>query len=63
MMPLLWVYPEDAFVAVRYQGHWFYIAHSDIESKRAFGVLSSLFRVQAPTATSTAPILTLPAGP
>jgi hypothetical protein len=55
--------PEDVFVAVRYQRHWFYIAHADIESKRAFGVLSSLFRLQAPPSASTAPILTLPAGP
>ena len=54
--------PESAFVRVRYQDHWFYLKHSDHRSKRAFGLLTYLFQLQAPTPSTRGPILTLPAG-
>jgi hypothetical protein len=55
--------PGDAFIAVPYQGHWFYIDSSDLESKRAFGVMRYLFLLQAPPPERTAtPLLTLPTG-
>ena len=52
----------QAFVAIRYDDHWFYIRHSDIPSKRAFGLITYLFRLQASSANLSAPLLTLPAG-
>jgi hypothetical protein len=55
--------PVEAFVAVRYQGYWFYIPHTDQQSKQAFTLLNYLFQMQAlPEAPSAAPVITVPAG-
>jgi len=55
--------PGNVFVAVRYHDHWFFIDHSDHDSKRGLGLLIYLFQLQAPATTAAAPILTIPAGP
>jgi hypothetical protein len=55
--------PADAFVAVEYGGWWYSIANNDIESKRAFNLLISGFRLLSPERTAVAPALTLPTGP
>jgi hypothetical protein len=52
--------PENVFAAVRHQDHWYYIDHADITSKRALSLIIVLFRLQAPTPSGAAPILTLP---
>jgi len=54
--------PSGAFVAVRYQGHWFYISQADLQSKLVFQMLMALFELQAPAGDAAAPLLTLPAG-
>jgi hypothetical protein len=54
--------PDNVFAAVRHQGYWYYIDHSDITSKRALSLIIILFRLQAPTPGGAAPILTLPTG-
>ena len=54
--------PSNAFVAIEYQNHWFYIEHSDHISKQAFGLLTYLYMLQAPQAPSSVPLLTIPAG-
>ncbi len=54
--------PEDAFVAIQFQDHWFYIAQSDHQSKKSFGLLEYLFQMQAPQAPSMGPLLTVPTG-
>jgi hypothetical protein len=54
--------PSDAFVAVRYQGHWFSIDRSDHASKQAFGLLTYLFQLKSPKAPSGVPLLTVPTG-
>ena len=54
--------PLDAFVAVLYQDHWFYITYSDHASKQAFGLLTYLFSLQAPQPPTGAPLLTVPTG-
>jgi hypothetical protein len=54
--------PENVFAAVRHQGYWYYIDHSDITSKRALSLIIILFRLSAPTPAGAAPILTLPTG-
>jgi hypothetical protein len=54
--------PENAFTAVRFRGYWYYIDEADITSKRALGLIIVLFRLQAPTPSGAAPILTLPTG-
>jgi hypothetical protein len=54
--------PTDAFVSVEYGGYWFFIAHSDIDSKEAFSLISYLYQMQAPQAPAAMPIITVPAG-
>jgi hypothetical protein len=54
--------PADAFIAVRYQGNWYYLDRSDEKSKQAFSLLTYLFQLQAPEASKSAPILTVPVG-
>ena len=54
--------PQKAFAAVRFRDYWYYIDHADITSKRALSLIIVLFRLQAPTPSGAAPILTLPTG-
>jgi hypothetical protein len=54
--------PEGAFVAIQYEGYWFYLERSDHFSKSAFSLLAYLFQLQAPVEAGTGPLLTLPAG-
>ncbi|MCI0400797.1 MAG: hypothetical protein L0Y67_07200 [Gammaproteobacteria bacterium] len=54
--------PRDSFVAVQYQGNWFYVAHSDQTSKEAFTLITYLFQLQAPQAPTQGPLLTVPTG-
>jgi len=54
--------PRNAFAAVEYQAHWFYIDQSDLQSKAVFQMLLTLFELQAPAGGAVAPMLTLPAG-
>jgi len=54
--------PDDAFVAVEYQDHWFYIERSDHISKQAFGLLTYLYMLQAPQTPGGMPLITIPAG-
>ncbi len=54
--------PENVFAAVRFRDYWYYIDHADITSKRALSLIIVLFRLQAPTPSGAAPILTLPTG-
>ncbi len=54
---------EDASVAVRYRGRWYYIADHDLASKRTFATLLYLFSVQAIDSDKSGDLLlTLPAG-
>jgi len=52
--------PMDAFIALPYRDHWFYVADNDLESKSTFMLLMQLFRLQAGSAKSEGPTLTLP---
>jgi len=52
--------PTGAFIAIPYRDHWFYIADNDLESKSTFMLLMQLFRLQAGTAKSVGPTLTIP---
>jgi hypothetical protein len=54
--------PDDAFVAVQYLGSWFYIERGDTSTKQTFSLLAYLFQLQAPEASTAAPILTVPTG-
>ncbi len=54
--------PENAAVAIRYRGVWFYIDDSDLDSKSTFSLLSQLFALQSGKAEKMAPVLTIPIG-
>jgi len=54
--------PEDAFVRVRYRGHWFYIADGDRTSKSTFGLLGQFFALLSGEQRGLAPVLTLDVG-
>jgi hypothetical protein len=53
-------WPDSAFIAIPYRGRWFYLADNDLESKSTFMLLMQLFRLQAGTAKSIGPALTIP---
>jgi len=54
--------PTDAFVAVKYLDHWFYIDGRDYRSKRVFSFLLFLLTLAETGAPQKAPVLTIPAG-
>jgi hypothetical protein len=54
--------PSDAFVAVQYRTHWFWIDDRDLVTKRAFALIMLLFSMADTGATTGHPILTIPTG-
>lgn len=54
--------PADAFVAVPYHGHWFWIDDRDLVSKRTFTFLMLLFTLAHQGPTQNLPLVTIPAG-
>ena len=52
--------PENPFVTIPYESHWYYIPKNDTESKSTFLLLTQLFRLQAGAAKSIGPTLTIP---
>jgi hypothetical protein len=53
--------PRDAFVAVRYGDHSFWIADTDTRSKYTFLALMLLFSISDTGVTGNAPVVTVPA--
>jgi hypothetical protein len=53
--------PDDAYAAIPYRGHWFWIANDDIASKRTFTFLMILFSLAETGQTNLAPQVTVPA--
>jgi hypothetical protein len=53
--------PRDAHVAVQYDGRWFWIADTDIQSKYTFGIIMLLFSIADTGIRGSAPIVTIPA--
>ncbi len=52
--------PSDAYAAVRYLDHWFWIAQNDEASKVDFVFLMLLFSLVETREGQTAPIVTVP---
>ena len=53
--------PENAFVAVKHRGTWFYVDDRDYASKRFFNAVYDLFNMEiAPSSGGGGPILTVP---
>jgi hypothetical protein len=53
--------PSDPYVAVRYEGEWFWIANDDWKSKRTFSSMLFLFTLASTGGSQAAPALTIPA--
>src|SRR6516164_6694102 len=53
--------PPDAFVATQYDGRWFWIADTDIQSKYTFGIIMLLFSIADTGVRGAAPVVTIPA--
>jgi len=54
--------PTDAFVAVKYRDHWFFINDRAYRSKRVFTFLLLLLTLTETGAPEKAPVLTIPTG-
>jgi hypothetical protein len=53
--------PRDAHVAAQYEGKWFWIADTDIQSKYTFGIIMLLFSIADTGIRGSAPVVTIPA--
>ena len=53
--------PADAFVAVPYEGEWFWVANDDWKSKRTFSSLLFLFTLTEASVAQQLPTITIPA--
>jgi hypothetical protein len=53
--------PRDAYVAIHYGDHWFWIADTDIRSKYTFGMVMLLFSISDTGMHGNAPVVTVPA--
>jgi len=53
--------PKDAYVAVPYEGEWFWIANDDWRSKRTFTSILFLFTLADSSGEQKLPTLTIPA--
>jgi hypothetical protein len=53
--------PADAFAAVQYREHWFWIDDRDWRTKRAFTAIMFLFTLAEGGATDKLPLITIPA--
>ena len=53
--------PQDVYVAVQYDGRWFWIADSDVQSKYTFGIIMLLFSIADRGTRGSAPVVTIPA--
>ena len=52
--------PMEAYAAVQYKGNWYWIADTDISSKRIFTFLMILFSLAETGQTPAAPVVTVP---
>jgi hypothetical protein len=53
--------PSDAYAAVRYRDHWFWIDDRDLASKRAFTFLRIFSSIAETGSVPQVPVLTIPA--
>ena len=53
--------PADAFAAIHYRSHWFYIDDHDLRSKRVFSFMMMLFTLADTGERENLPLITIPA--
>jgi hypothetical protein len=52
--------PEEAAIAISYQGNWYYVAKNDVASKQTFVLLAQMTKMLSGLSSGNAPTLTLP---
>jgi hypothetical protein len=52
--------PDDAFVAIQYRNHWFWVDDRDWNSKRTLTTMLFLFTLSNTGVQENAPVLTIP---
>ncbi len=52
--------PGEAWLKIRYKGHWFYIANDDFRSREMFTLVDAIFASVVGTVPGSKPLLTLP---
>ena len=52
--------PDDAYAAVSYKDHWYWIDETDVDSKRVFTFLMILFSLAETGQAPAAPVVTVP---
>ena len=53
--------PADAFAAVRYRDHWFWVDNGDLQTKRALTVVMFFFTLAETGSPEKLPLITIPA--
>jgi hypothetical protein len=53
--------PADAFAAVRYRDHWFWVDNGDLQTKRALTVVMLIFTLADTGSPEKLPLVTIPA--
>ncbi len=53
--------PANAFAAVHYRGHWFWIDHGDLQTKRALTAVMFFFTLAETGTNENLPLITIPA--
>lgn len=53
--------PANAFVAIPYRDHWFWIDDRDLKTKRTFAFMMMLFTLSEPGEKENLPLITIPA--
>lgn len=54
--------PRDAYVAVHYDGDWFWIGNDDLRSKRVFSFVMLLLSLSESSRPGQPPVISIPAG-
>ena len=52
--------PDESFAEVKYEGYWYWIDNSDIESKRVFTLMLFITTLTNQANDARAPVLTIP---
>lgn len=54
--------PGQAFVKIKYRGHWFWIDDADLDSKTTFSLMLFLLSLQSAASQGVTPLLTISSG-
>jgi hypothetical protein len=54
--------PKHAFVATKYRGYWFYIDDDDLNSKRTFALVMTVFAQEVAGGILPGPVISVPVG-